>query len=198
MPKSRRLNGSTAKVATNTPENPGHQQVGPPLVDTLVNSDFCGTALNVIIALALPLIAHSRTISSFGSRNCGRHIKRRLTGIARKRMASTKFSASVREIPAARKCSGVVHLASYSKAIATLTRICICLSSAARNRAADAPDGLRIAAMITSVSSTIFSIDHIICNVTYLVKLFFNFPARCRSSVIFATRRKRRYNQRRK
>ena len=36
--------GSTAKVATNTPENPGHQQVGPPLVDTLVNSDFCGTA----------------------------------------------------------------------------------------------------------------------------------------------------------
>ena len=36
--------GSTAKVATNTPENPGHQQVGPPLVDTLVHSDFCGIA----------------------------------------------------------------------------------------------------------------------------------------------------------
>lgn len=110
--------------------------------------------LKVTIACACPFTAASSTISSEGSFSCGRQIKCDSTGSASAASASTNMTAWRMSRPAAAQCSARIHTASYSSIRATLASNWTCPSNAAPSSAADAPDGLRIAATTTSVSST--------------------------------------------
>jgi hypothetical protein len=90
--------------------------------------------LNVTNPSARPLIAVSRTISSPGSRNCGRHRTCVFTGSAIATKASRNISTSRSLNPAASRCSASEQVASYSMASGTLTNSVILLCRAAKPR----------------------------------------------------------------
>ena len=70
--------------------------------------------LLVTIASACPLIATSKTMSSFGSGDKGRWLTDTNTGIATDSTASITVSTSPRDLPAASRCSGRNATSRYS------------------------------------------------------------------------------------
>lgn len=124
--------------------------------------------LNVTKASARPFTAASSTISSPGSRSCGRHKKCVSTASAIAIIPFTKISTSCADKPEANRCSACPQVASYSKARATVSNSVGLPRRAARRIAADAPLGLRIAATITSVSSITLTPHTISYRIQYL------------------------------
>ena len=117
-------------------------------------TDAKSLRLNVTIALALPLIAVSRTMSSFGSDSLGRQRNASRTGLATATTSSRTDPTSSESNPHAAKCSGLVSTDSYSRIKGTESSKSNCRFKAANKSSRDAPVSLRKAATITSVSKT--------------------------------------------
>jgi hypothetical protein len=117
-----------------------------------------GKAQRVVVADLSGLKTHLETLTSAQAVTWGvtKDDAVAVTGCTMDAKPSRNNSSCRALRPDASKCSARVHTASYSINKLTLAASVICSWRARRSNSADAPDGLRKAATITSVSRTIF------------------------------------------